>query len=148
MVLKQKIFMAVILTVLLFLCGACTAVEPTQEDNLEDITWTLELYGEKNALKAVLAGTKITATFESAKGQLRGSAGCNQYFADYELSDGKLSVLNAANTERACLDPEGVMEQEQQYLSILRAAESYRIQHNKLLIDCGDSELIFITTEE
>ena len=148
MVSKQKISITIIfLIMLIILTGACTAA-PAQKDDFEDTPWVLEQYGEKNTLKSVLAGTKITATFESAEGQLHGSAGCNQYFGDYEVDNGQLSILSLANTEMACLDPEGVMEQERQYLQILHAAESYKLQDDKLIVYSGDSELVFITAEE
>jgi len=137
-----------LLSLPVILAGACTQAEPAQTSDLEGTTWILEQYGEKAAPKAVIDGTRITATFESSEGQVRGSAGCNQYFGDYEVSNGQLSVYGVGSTEMACMDPEGIMEQEQQYLKILQSAKSFKIENRKLLIDCGDSELVFIAREE
>jgi heat shock protein HslJ len=41
------------------------------------------------------------------------------------------------------MEPEGVMDQEQQYLEILQAAESYSIEDGELQINCGNQVLIY-----
>jgi len=43
----------------------------------------------------------------------------------------------------ACLTPEGIMEQEQHYLNLLRAAKSYKIQEGKLQITSGAEILVY-----
>lgn len=108
----------------------------------EDKEWLLESYGEPGNLQAVLEETEITATFDSAKHEVRGSAGCNSYFGDYEVDNSELSIPVLANTEMACLEPEGVMDQEQQYLQALRLAESYEIEDGKLRITCSDGSVL------
>lgn len=110
---------------------------------LEDTTWILQSYGDPDNLNAVLAGTQITAFFDSAEGQVNGSAGCNSYFGGYGINNSELSILQLANTEMACLDPEGVMDQEQQYLSLLQATENYQADNGALQINCGDQVLIY-----
>ena len=45
------------------------------------------------------------------------------------------------------LDPEGVMEQEEQYLKALQATESFQIQDGKLQINCGAQILVFAAQE-
>ncbi len=115
---------------------------------LEDITSILESYGEQGDLQAVLEGTKITAIFDSAEGQVTGSAGCNSYFADYEASGNKLSFTSLFWTEIGCVAPEGIMEQENYYLKTLSAAESYKIEDGKLQITSGNQVLIFRGSEE
>jgi heat shock protein HslJ len=104
----------------------------------------LESYGEQGNLQAVLAGTRVTATFDSAEDEVTGSAGCNTYFGDYQISGNDLSIPMIANTEMYCLEPEGVMEQENRYLSAMRAAENYQIQNGKLRITAGSRVLVFI----
>ena len=75
---------------------------------------------------------------------MTGSAGCNSYFGEYEVTTNRLSIPGPiAATEMACLEPEGVMEQETLYLAILKSADSYQIQGNELSIDCGDQVLIY-----
>ncbi len=115
---------------------------------LEDITWILEFYGEPESLQTVLEGTEITALFDSAEGQVTGSAGANNYSGAYQISKNKLSIQEIAHTEMYRLDPEGIMEQEEQYLRALTAAESYEISVGKLQITSGNQVLIFRGSEE
>ena len=89
-----------------------------------------------------LPGTEITAEFE--EDQIRGSAGCNQYFGSYAVRGEKLTVDQLAWTEMACLDPEGVMEQEQQVMALLSQGESYQLTSNQLQITTTEGkQLIF-----
>ncbi len=111
---------------------------------IENTTWLLESYGEKGNLQTVLEGTEITATFNSQGSQIEGSGGCNTYFGEYQASKNGLSISDLASTEMACPDPEGVLEQEQQYLSALQAAEGYTIEDGELRISSsGERVLIF-----
>lgn len=139
--LKSKLYpVLLMLTVVSLLVAGCTSA-PTASD-LEDTKWILESYGEQGNLKPVIEGTRITATFDSAEGQVRGSAGCNSYFGGYQIND-KLSIPVLAHTEMYCLDPEGVMEQEYEYLRTLQSAESYQIKDGKLQINCGNQILVY-----
>ena len=133
-----------LLCILALLAGACTKLEPTPTDGLVDTTWILESYGEQGNLQSVIEGTKITAIFDSAEGRVHGSAGCNSYFGDYQISSNKLSIPMMAHTEMGCLEPEGIMEQEERYLKTLQSTESYQIQGGKLQINCGGQILIYI----
>jgi len=126
-------------TIVLSSCGT-----DVNESALVDRVWTLETYGEPDNVKSVLKDTEITITFDSGKGSMTGSAGCNSYFGEYEVKANRLSIPGPiAATEMACLEPEGVMEQETLYLTILKSAKSYQIQGNELRIDCGDQVLIY-----
>jgi len=128
-----------------FAGGAYTSIDGK---DIEDITWLLESYGESESLQTVLAGTEITALFDSAEGTVNGSAGANIYSAAYQISKNKLTIQAIARTEMYRLDPEGVMEQEDSYLKILQAAESYEIEDGKLQITTADQLLIFKASEE
>ncbi|MBA7661614.1 hypothetical protein ES703_69634 [subsurface metagenome] len=113
---------------------------------IEDTDWVLQSYGEFGNLKDVLADTEITAGFVSSEGTVEGSAGCNSYSGSYEVEDSQLSIPGPiAATEMYCMEPEGVMDQEQQYLETLQAAESYSIEDGELQINCGDQVLIYTT---
>ena len=115
--------------------------------NLEDKTWVLESYGEQDNLQAVLEGTRITATFDSAEARVHGSAGCNIYSGDYHISKNNLSIPLITSTEMYCLEPEGAMEQEQQYVRALQASESFEIKDGKLYITSGTEILLFNAEE-
>ncbi len=94
-----------------------------------------------------LAGVEITVSFEGQ--EITGSAGCNTYFGEYrrEGTDG-LVVTDLANTEIGCLEPPGIMEQEAEYLSVLRSATSFRVDDGELRIaGAGGALLIFARQE-
>ena len=137
----KLILVCAVVTLSLFLFACNKVVENTV--TIEDTTWVLESYGEQENLQVVLAGTEITATFESAEGQVKGSVGCNSYFGSYEVSNSNLSIFQIGNTEMYCMEPEGVMEQETQYLRLISAAESYEVREGKLRIIAGSQLLVF-----
>jgi len=115
-----------------------------QEVGLEDTKWVLQSYGETGNLTDVLADTEITAEFVSSEGTVKGSAGCNTYFGSYEVDSNQLSIPGPIGaTEMYCAEPEGVMDQEQEYLATLQLAESYEINDDELTIHCGNQVLIF-----
>ena len=116
--------------------AACTTATPA----FEDIEWVLESYGEQGNLQPVLEDSEITATFDSTEDKVAGSAGCNSYFADYEAKEDELTIGVVGSTMMYC---EGFMDQEQEYLKILGAAETYQIEDGKLQISSGDNLLTF-----
>ena len=117
---------------------------PSEEVTLEGTTWILQSYGESDNLKTVLADTEITATFNSDDGMVEGSAGCNNYSGSYEVEDNQLSISEPIiATEILCTEPEGIIEQEQEYLAALQLAGSFEIGDNELRINCGSQSLIF-----
>ncbi len=116
--------------------------ETKQEVALEDTVWVLQSYGDPGNLKAVLADTETTATFDSAEGKVEGSAGCNNYFASYEVQGSQLSIPGPIGaTMMSCGDQ--IDEQERHYLATLESAESYEIDGDELRINCGSQVLIF-----
>ena len=122
--------------------GACIPPSST----LEDTKWFLRSYGEQNSLKAVIEGTEITATFNSNQGKVSGSAGCNTYFARYEVRGWELEIFELAYTEMACITPEGIMEQEQEFLSLLANAQSFEADDTTLTILCASGQQLYFTT--
>ena len=117
----------------------------TSGSTLEQNKWSLNSYGDQNNPEQVLDGTEITATFDKAKGEVSGSGGCNTYFATYEIDGNNLSISNLAWTERACLSPVGVMEQEQDFLSLLADAEFFQVNDTALTITCSDGRNLYFT---
>jgi heat shock protein HslJ len=113
---------------------------------LEDTKWYLRSYGEQGNLITVIEGTEITATFDSIKSRVDGSAGCNAYGAEYEAGDGSLSISDIASTDGECVSPEGIMEQEQEFLSILANAQSFEADYTTLTIFCSGGQQLYFTT--
>ncbi len=143
---KSKLYIVtVIIGVLALAVGACTQPSPLLEDDLEDTKWILQSYGELLNLKEVLTNTNITAEFVSSEGTVKGSTGCNSYFGGYVLEGSQLSIPGPiAITEMYCAEPEGVMDQEREYLLILELSDSFGIDGDGLIIGSGSEVLIYI----
>jgi heat shock protein HslJ/predicted secreted protein len=138
------ILIAVLTAMSATLSLSCKSEKSPQTDNIENQEWVLESRGEPDKLQAVLAGTEITLTFDSPEDEVRGSAGCNSYFGDYTINGNKLSIGQVGHTEMYCMDPQGIMEQEQEYLSALQSAKGFQLTDGKLNIECDNKVLIFI----
>ncbi len=109
---------------------------------LEGTTWVLVSYGDPSDPQAVLEGTEITVVFDSAEGRVSGSAGCNSYFGSYEVDEGTITFGLLGATLMACLEPEGVMEQEAAYFAALDSVVTYHIQGDKLEMGDTDGALV------
>lgn len=90
-------------------------------------------------------GTEITATF--AGGTVSGSAGCNDYGTAYTLDGTSLDFGDIAATEKACLTPEGVMDQEQRYLGALEDVTDYRISGTLLWLWTKDRRALAFSAQ-
>lgn len=98
--------------------------------------------------QAILAGSQITAQFfvnsDAVSGSVSGLAGCNNYNA--QINPGFV-VGPAATTKIACSSPEGVMEQEQLYLSMLQQAAGYSMAGGQLIIPTTSGVLVYSSTQ-
>lgn len=99
---------------------------------LEGTNWSMLNYNNgREALVSALTGTEVTALF-SADGNLTGTAGCNDYRAGYQANGSNIKIGPIATTRKYCPEPEGIMEQESEYLAALESAASYRIDRQQL----------------
>jgi len=100
--------------------------------SLESSNWKLISYNDVTNDQSpipVLKQTAITAKFDDS--QVSGSSGCNQYFGPYTTKDNSISIGPIGSTLMAC--PEPIMDQEQQYLSLLQSSTTYKINNNSRL---------------
>ena len=138
----KKLLIIVMLSV--FMVAGFAACSGNSGAALSNGKWFLRSYGEQDHLLTLIDGSEITATFDSGEALVSGSAGCNTYFADYETIDDRLLISEMAFTEKACLSPEGLMEQEQDYLHILSKARTFQVDDTTLTIfSSGRDELHF-----
>jgi heat shock protein HslJ len=105
---------------------------PPKQQPLVGTNWTLDSFHTGDAVSSVLAGTTITAVF-SKDGSIVGSAGCNQYFASYNVTGTSLQVSQAGSTKMACGAP-GVMQQEGKYLTLISQAKTAIIKGGSLTL--------------
>jgi heat shock protein HslJ len=121
------------MALLLVGCGP----RPADNLSLQDTRWALiKLGGE-----ALLPDTAPSAEFSAD--QISGSAGCNTYFGAYEVTGSEISITDVANTEMWCMEPEGVMDQEQAFLAALASVASYRLAGAQLeLLDATGGAIL------
>ncbi len=121
---------------ILILISSCSSLFG-QDDTLSGSDWVLTgLNGEPP-----LSESQPTISFES--GEINGSTGCNQYFGEYDSSENHLDISDLGWTEMACLSPEGVMAQEQQFMKSLQETNQYQINGDQLTLINPSSSLLF-----
>jgi heat shock protein HslJ len=113
---------------------------PAAATPLEGALWRLASYvNDQGTLVQVLPDAQITIQFQ--EGQVAGSAGCNRYFASYQLDGDRLTVGPTGTTMMACQAE--VSEQERLYLAALENAASVRIVEDRLeLVDAQGSTVL------
>lgn len=79
----------------------------------------------------VIDNARATLQF-GADGQVTGDTSCNRYFASYRVAGAKLEIEKAGVTRRACAP--AVMDQEQRFLGLFNAVNSYRIDETGALV--------------
>ena len=91
---------------------------------------------------SLLIGSEILALFGD-DGRVTGSAGCNNYFASYQVEGETLLVGPAGTARMMCTEPEGVMDQEAAYLAALGSATTYQIKGGSLQVwDADGSHML------
>jgi len=91
----------------------------------------------RGGVAGALAGVEVSATFGS-DGRVAGSGGCNRFGGPFALDGSRLSIGRLATTRMACLEPEGVGEQEAAFLAALGRADAWSIREGRLEVrDAG-----------
>ena len=115
----------------LIVATGCTGTSPGSSGQpLTGTEWTLTDYVSGGKSLQTLDGTRITMIFGDG-GQITGTAGCNHYFASYEMKGTAITIGQAGSTEMACM-ADGVMEQESAYLMLLSKAASVTTGNDRL----------------
>lgn len=131
-----------------FLLSACTATDnwvPAEgAPILLGTEWTLQsLNGHP-----LLPGTSITIEFGEYHYGLTavGLASCNHYELAYEQDGNRLTFPETTNrgaiTEVLYLEPDGIMEQEQEYLDALKRAAKFKVVGERLIITDEGGEVV------
>jgi heat shock protein HslJ len=109
-------------------------------DDLGGTTWVVDEFVVDGTSVEPLAGTELSALFDD--GNVNGVAGCNSYFASYEVDGGAIAIGPAGSTMAFCVEPEGIMEQEIAYLTLLGTVDSFARDGDQLKLRQGDDVLI------
>lgn len=126
------------------LAVGCTAQSPGQPEThppLLGTSWRLESLSRNGESHAALTSIEVTLVFDR-ESHVTGNAGCNQYFGAVESdTSGALSFSGLGSTKMFCHEP-GVMQQEQDFLNALGAAERYEVRDGLLRISGGNTALV------
>jgi heat shock protein HslJ len=134
--------------------GGVTVFERLPDDAIpepEDAVWTLDRFIENGESTQVIEGSETTMIFQGGvireEGSVGGTAGCNQYGAEYSGVNG-FEITSWMATEMGCLDPDGIMEQEQRFLAILGSVTSLTIEGDGMELSTDDGvRLVFVPAE-
>lgn len=101
-------------------------------------SWELEHLGDAR----VIDGTHVTMTLD-AEGGVSGSAGVNRYFGRYERGEGDaISFSGMGSTRMFRNEPEGVMQQETDYLAALGEVDGATVEDGRLRLLRGGRVLV------
>ena len=115
-----------------------------QSQELAGSSWEPTAYNNgKQAVVGMLDGTTLTADF-GKDGTLSGNSGCNQYTGEFKVTGNQITIGPLASTMMACSEPEGVMDQETQYLAAIQSAATYEIEGNVMQLRTKDDALAAI----
>lgn len=119
--------------------GLPPTVAPTpMPDPLEGTRWDVVNYNNgRGALGTLIIDSYITLDF-GADGQVSGNAGCNNYFASYQVTGNNITIGQPGSTSLFCAEPEGVMEQEAGFLDTLQTAATFRLDGDTLEMRSAD----------
>jgi heat shock protein HslJ len=136
---KFILISALLITIMVAGCGSFPG---SIKNDLDGTAWTLISFNGES----LIADTAMTAFFED--GEVVGSASCNHYFGSYKNKGTQIQIDGLGWTEMACLNPEGVMEQEQQLMSMFMKAETISLQGQILEISTTAGDLMFFQQAE
>lgn len=115
---------------------------PTMTPQMEfpellDTNWLLENIEGREPL----AGTQIS--LQISPQHFAGSAGCNRYGAEYIInSSHSYTISELAINAEGCLEPEGVLEQEEHYTELLLSSTTYELVAGELLLKNAQGKVV------
>ena len=122
--------------IMILILAGCGFLDSSQEVILKGTSWKLVSYDGKFPIE----GREITAIFTGA--EISGSAGCNHYFGSYKVKGDEITIEGLGWTEMACLDPEGIMEQEVIVMMMFSRAEKINRRNGTLEIQTSLGEIL------
>ena len=93
---------------------------------LDGTSWILFAYEGSHLIE----GSSFTLKFDAD--YLTGNSGCNDFIAAYTIEKGLIRVEGIGMRDMACLEPEGVVEQEQYLLECLSKVEAFEYSDDEL----------------
>jgi heat shock protein HslJ len=126
----------------LLFAAACSGLRSSDPEQLEGTRWKLVNLD----VQQPLPDTEITAEFN--EGVVGGTSSCNSYSGTYQLDAETIEVGEMTMTLMACIEPEGIMEQEQLYLQYLGNAQTFAVDGDQLTIGTADGKTLTFSAIE
>jgi heat shock protein HslJ len=122
--------------------GVTVATFDVVSGDLAGTAWSVTNYNNgRGGVVGLLADTVLTVMFGES-GQISGSGGCNNYSGSYESDGaGAIEIGPLVSTMMACAGPEGIMDQEMQFLAALQAGTVYTVEGSTLELRDADGAL-------
>lgn len=112
-----------------------------QTATLENIQWqAMAINNGRGGVVSARTTSLTSARFE--EGKLAGNAGCNNYSASYTIADDSLAIGSIMTTRRLCAQPDGIMEQEQEFLQALQQARTFQLERDRLELRSEQGSLL------
>ena len=122
--------------------GVVLASFKAQPVGLAGTNWRVTGYNNgRQAVVSALTGTTLTMQF-ATDGRVSGSAGCNNYMGSYRHEGDSLEFGTLATSRRMCAQPEGIMEQERQFLQALETVTTMQREGERLEMRGERGELV------
>jgi putative lipoprotein len=96
---------------------------------LEGPLWLLTQINGRQPLE----GVNVYVTFEN--GKVSGSAGCNTFNGSYTSDASTVQIGPLSTTRKACAEPAGIMDQENEFLKLMQAAATYSTANGMLTLN-------------
>ena len=119
-----------------------SAVRPPLQD-LNGSTWYLWYINDAPIVNGTTVYGQFVINADGVTGTLSGSAGCNSYLASFGEN---LGVQTSLSAKQVCTKPNGIMNQEGNYINILSRAFGYWQTGNQLIINSGLGVLTYQNT--
>lgn len=100
-------------------------------ENLIDRLWQLQTMGVVGNEEPLIEGSSITLEL-TRDGRIRGSAGCNRFFAEYKVTQTDSVAYGPLGITRMTCEPEEIMEQERAFLAALHTISGDELNEDEL----------------
>lgn len=121
-----------------------------ETENLDNLTVNHDLVDSEwylNSLdgEPLIKGTNIILAFD--RSSFSGFAGCNGYGGPVETDeDGNIKFGEMSSQAEGCIEPEGVLDQEINYLNQLLTMKKYHVENGELSLSIREDEKTLVYT--
>lgn len=114
-----------------------------QLTDLDGTHWFLHFINDQPTLPGTLIDARFTVNPDGRAGRLAGDAGCNTYNAAFGQ---EIGVETSLSSSSVCFTPDGIMDQENTYLSALDRSYGYWLTGSQLVVNTGLGALTYRQT--